>query len=72
MEDITTYAKAITENMEKLLAENNKILILLSSENPELADQIMQDVNDTMKAVKANDMNQINKIYERYADNITK
>lgn len=72
MEDITTYAKAITENMEKLLAENNKILILLSSENPELADQIMQDVNETMKAVRENDMNQINKIYERYADNITK
>ena len=72
MEDITTYTTAITENMQKLLQENEKVLAILSQEKPELADQIMRDVNDAMKAVKTNDINRINQIYERYADTTNK
>lgn len=72
MDDILTYAKAIKENMEKLLIENEKVLAILSTENPELADQIMRDVNDTIKAMNTNDIDRINKIYERYANNTNK
>jgi len=71
-ENIETYAKAVTENLQKLLNENERILAILSDENPELADQIMRDINDSMKAMKTNDINRINQIYERYADNRTK
>jgi len=72
MDDILTYAKAIKENMEKLLIENEKVLAILSTENPELADQIMRDVNDTIKAMNTNDIDRINKIYERYANTTNK
>jgi hypothetical protein len=72
MDNIETYTKAITENMEKLLMENEKVLQILSSEKPELADQIMRDVNDTIKAMKTNDLDRINQIYERYANNTDK
>lgn len=72
IENIETYAKAVTENLQKMLNENEKILAILSDENPELADQIMRDINDSMKAMKTNDINRINQIYERYADNRTK
>jgi hypothetical protein len=72
MDNIETYTKAITENMEKLLIENEKVLQILSSEKPELADQIMRDVNDTIKAMKTNDLDRINQIYERYANNTDK
>ena len=72
MDDIQKYAKAITENMEKLLRENEKVLAILSTEQPELADQIMRDVNDTIKAMKTNDLERINKIYERYANTTDK
>ena len=72
MDDITTYTTAITENMQKLLQENEKVLAILSQEKPELADQIMRDVNEAMKAVKTNDINRINQIYERYADTTNK
>jgi hypothetical protein len=72
MDSIETYTKAITENMEKLLMENEKILQILSSEKPELADQIMRDVNDTIKAMKNNDIDRINQIYERYANHTDK
>lgn len=68
MEDIETYTKAITENLQKLLSENERILALLSNENPELSDKIMKDINDSMKAMKNMDMEKINQIYERYAD----
>jgi len=69
MDDISAYVKGITDNMQKLLQENERVLNILSAENPELADQIMRDVNDSMKAVKTNDINRINQIYERYANN---
>lgn len=72
MDDIEKYAKAITENMEKLLRENEKVLAILSTEQPDLADQIMRDVNDTIKAMKTNDIERINKIYERYANTTDK
>lgn len=72
MDDIQKYAKAITENMEKLLRENEKVLAILSTEQPDLADQIMRDVNDTIKAMKTNDIERINKIYERYANTTDK
>jgi hypothetical protein len=72
MDDILTYAKAIKENMEKMLIENEKVLSILSNENPELADQIMRDVNDTIKAMKTNDLDRINQIYERYANTTNK
>jgi hypothetical protein len=72
MDDILTYAKAIKENMEKLLIENEKVLAILSTENPDLADQIMRDVNDTIKAMNTNDIDRINKIYERYANTTNK
>ena len=72
IDNIETYAKAVTENLQKMLNENEKILAILSDENPELADQIMRDINDSMKAMKTNDINRINQIYERYADNRTK
>ena len=72
MENIELYTKAITENLEKLLMENEKVLAILSTEKPELADQIMRDVNDTIKAMKTNDIDRINKIYERYANNTNK
>jgi hypothetical protein len=69
MDDISAYVKGITDNMQKLLQENERVLNILSAENPELADQIMRDVNESMKAVKTNDINRINQIYERYANN---
>lgn len=72
MSDIEIYAKAITENMQKLLMENEKVLAILSTEKPEIADQIMRDVNDTIKAMKTNDLDRINKIYERYANTTDK
>lgn len=72
IENIETYAKAVTENLQKMLNENERILAILSNENPELADQIMRDINDSIKAMKTNDINRINQIYERYADNRTK
>ena len=72
MDDILTYARAIKENMEKMLIENEKVLAILSTENPDLADQIMRDVNDTIKAMNTNDIDRINKIYERYANTTNK
>jgi len=72
IDNIETYAKAVTENLQKLLNENERILAILSDENPELADQIMRDINDSMSAMKTNDINRINQIYERYADNRNK
>ncbi len=72
MENIEIYTKAVTENLQKMLAENERILGLLSSENPEMADKIMKDINDSMRAMKNMDLEKINKIYERYADNHNK
>jgi hypothetical protein len=48
------------------------MLALLAEQDPEKADQIMRDIRETMEAVKSNDINRINKIYERYADNVNK
>ena len=70
--DINNYVEAITKNLEKLLHENEKMLALLAEQDPEKADQIMRDIRETMEAVKSNDINRINKIYERYADNVNK
>ena len=70
--DINNYVETITKNLEKLLQENEKMLAILAQENPEKADQIMQDIRETMEAVKTNDINRINKIYERYADNVSR
>lgn len=72
MENIETYTKAITENLQKMLTENERVLALLSTENPELADQIMKDINDSMRAMKNMDLEKINQIFERYADNHNK
>lgn len=72
MDNIETYTKAITDNLQKLLAENERTLALLSSENPEMADKIMKDINDAMRAMKNMDLDKINQIYERYADNHNK
>lgn len=72
MDNIETYTKAITDNLQKLLAENERILALLSSENPEMADKIMKDINDAMRAMNNMDLDKINQIYERYADNHNK
>jgi predicted Zn-ribbon and HTH transcriptional regulator len=70
--EINNYVEAITQNLEKLLYENEKMLALLAEQDPEKADQIMRDIRETMEAVKSNDINRINKIYERYADNVNK
>jgi ElaB/YqjD/DUF883 family membrane-anchored ribosome-binding protein len=70
--DINNYVEAITKNLERLLHENEKMLALLAEQDPEKADQIMRDIRETMEAVKSNDINRINKIYERYADNVNK
>lgn len=70
--DINKYVETITQNLEKLLHENEKMLALLAEQDPEKADQIMRDIRETMEAVKSNDINRINKIYERYADNVNK
>jgi|688.fasta_scaffold1719365_1 ElaB/YqjD/DUF883 family membrane-anchored ribosome-binding protein len=70
--DINNYVETITQNLEKLLHENEKMLALLAEQDPEKADQIMRDIRETMEAVKSNDINRINKIYERYADNVNK
>jgi hypothetical protein len=72
MDNIEIYTKAITENLQKLLAENERTLALLSSENPDMADKIMKDINDSMRAMKNMDLDKINQIYERYADNHNK
>lgn len=71
MDNIAKITSQIQINLQKLLNENEKILALLSSENPELADKLIRDVNDTMSAVKTNDINKINQILDRYADNTT-
>jgi len=70
--DINNYVEAITKNLERLLHENEKMLALLAEQDPQKADQIMRDIRETMEAVKSNDINRINKIYERYADNVNK
>jgi tRNA C32,U32 (ribose-2'-O)-methylase TrmJ len=70
--DINIYVEAITQNLEKLLNENEKMLALLSEQDPEKADQIMRDIRETMAAVKSNDINRINQILERYANNVNK
>jgi hypothetical protein len=70
--EINNYVEAITKNLEKLLHENEKMLALLAEQDPQKADQIMRDIRETMEAVKSNDINRINKIYERYADNVNK
>jgi predicted Zn-ribbon and HTH transcriptional regulator len=70
--DINNYVEAITKNLERLLHENEKMLALLAEQDPVKADQIMRDIRETMEAVKSNDINRINKIYERYADNVNK
>jgi predicted Zn-ribbon and HTH transcriptional regulator len=70
--EINNYVEAITQNLEKLLYENEKMLALLAEQDPVKADQIMRDIRETMEAVKSNDINRINKIYERYADNVNK
>lgn len=72
MENIEEIAKSMTASMQKLLDANDKVLNLLSEHDPELADRLIRDVSDTMKAVKTNDINRINKILERYADNTNK
>ena len=71
MENFDEIAKSMTASMQKLLDANQKVLNLLSEHDPELADRLIRDVSDTMKAVKTNDINRINKILERYADNDT-
>ena len=70
--EINNYVEVITQNLEKLLYENEKMLALLAEQDPVKADQIMRDIRETMEAVKSNDINRINKIYERYADNVNK
>jgi hypothetical protein len=71
MENFDEIAKSMTASMQKLLDANQKVLNLLSEHDPELADRLIRDVSDTMQAVKTNDINRINKILERYADNDT-
>jgi len=71
MENLDEIQKSLTQNMQKLLDANERVLNLLSEHNPELADRLIRDVSETMKAVKTNDINRINKILERYADNDT-
>ncbi len=61
----------MTANMQKLLDANEQVLNLLAQHDQALADRLIRDVNETMKAVKKNDINAINKILERYADNDT-
>jgi len=69
MDNFEEIAKSMTANMQKLLDANERVLNLLSEHDPALADKLIRDVSDTMKAVKKNDINAINKILERYADN---
>jgi hypothetical protein len=71
MENLDEIHKSLTQNMQKLLDANEQVLNLLSEHDPELADRLIRDVSETMKAVKTNDINRINKILERYADNDT-
>jgi hypothetical protein len=71
MENIDEIHKSLTQNMQKLLDANEQVLNLLSEHDPELAHRLIRDVSETMKAVKTNDINRINKILERYADNDT-
>jgi len=71
MENLDEIQKSLTQNMQKLLDANERVLNLLSEHDPELADRLIRDVSETMKAVKTNDINRINKILQRYADNDT-
>jgi hypothetical protein len=71
MDNLDEIHKSLTQNMQKLLDANEQVLNILSEHDPELADRLIRDVSETMKAVKTNDINRINKILERYADNDT-
>ena len=71
-EEIRTYAKTLTEQMQKMLDANDKVLAILSNERPEVADVVIKDINDALRAMKNNDLDKINQIYERYANHITK
>jgi hypothetical protein len=71
MDNFQEIAKSMTANMQKLLDANEQVLNLLAQHDQALADRLIRDVNETMKAVKKNDINAINKILERYADNDT-
>jgi hypothetical protein len=71
-DEIRTYAKTLTEQMQKMLDANDKVLAILSNERPEVADVVIKDINDALRAMKNNDLDKINQIYERYANHITK
>lgn len=68
MDDILKIVEQTTKNLELLLEKNNQILNILAKDEPQKADEIMRDVNETMSALKNNDSQKINDLMEKYAN----
>lgn len=68
MEDVLKIVEQTTKNMEMLLQKNNEILNILAKDEPQKADEMLQDMNATINAMKAGDLEKINELLGKYAD----
>ena len=68
MEDVLKIVEQTTKNMEMLLEKNNEILNILAKDEPQKADEMLQDMNATINAMKTGDLEKINELLGKYAN----
>lgn len=72
MEDFSKIAKDLKKNIEKMSKMNESILAQIKEESPEQVNQILKDNKLVMKSIKNGDVDALNKLHLRYANNSNK
>ena len=72
MEDFSKIAKELKKNIKKMTKMNESILNEIREQSPEQVNQILKDNKLVMKAIKNRDIDALNNLHSRYADNSNK
>jgi len=69
MEDYKKIFSDMKKNVDTLLAISNSHLQKIREHDPKKIDEILRDQNQVIKAIQNKDMEAINKLQKKYADN---
>lgn len=72
MQDFSKIAKDLKKNIQKMSKMNESILNQIREESPDQVNEILKDHKLVMKAIKNGDVDALNQLHSRYADNSNK
>ena len=69
MDEFKTIAEQLKKSLEKLVDLNERTLAKIAQQNPTEVDQILRDQKATIDAIRNKDINKLNELFTKYADN---